>query len=75
MRSEHDHYAVKCKKCGHTGELVISSEDWNRTEATWTGFTELKTFALNPTASWCRCVKCGNEDYPWGAEITCVRSN
>jgi predicted nucleic-acid-binding Zn-ribbon protein len=74
MSLEHDHYAVRCKKCGRTGELVVSSDDWHRTEVSWTGFAAIKTSAFDPAASWCRCLKCGNDEHG-GVEINRSHSN
>jgi predicted nucleic-acid-binding Zn-ribbon protein len=74
MSWEHDHYSVRCKKCGHVGELVISSDDWNRIEASWTGFAGIRTSTFNPAGSWCHCLKCGNDEFP-GADIVRSHSN
>jgi predicted nucleic-acid-binding Zn-ribbon protein len=74
MSWEHDTYTITCKKCGHTGRLIISSDDWNRMEATWESFAEIRTSSFNPTASWGRCLKCGNDERS-EIEITRAGSN
>lgn len=39
MSWEHCYYKATCKKCGKTGFKVSSSDDWNRSEISWKGFT------------------------------------
>lgn len=75
MSSEYDNYTVTCTACGHTGRLVISSDDRNRMEADWEGFAGTKkAYFFKAGASWARCKKCGNEEKS-RIEITFVSSN
>lgn len=39
MSWEHNHYLATCAGCGREGECIRSSDDWNRTETRYVGFT------------------------------------
>ncbi|AZU59772.1 hypothetical protein CFM90_26485 (plasmid) [Ralstonia solanacearum] len=41
MSWQHDHYKATCRTCGHEGECIQSSDDWNRTETSYSGLTEI----------------------------------
>ncbi|SAL06105.1 hypothetical protein AWB67_06828 [Caballeronia terrestris] len=38
MSWEHNHYKATCIGCGHEGECIKSSDDWNRSETRYAGF-------------------------------------
>lgn len=39
MSWEHDHYKATCAECGHEGECIKSSDDWNRFSTSYVGFS------------------------------------
>jgi len=39
MSWEHDHYKATCAGCGHEGECIKSSDDWNRFSTSYVGFS------------------------------------
>ena len=38
MSTDHDHYEASCAACGATGVYIRSSDDWGRSQESWSGF-------------------------------------
>lgn len=41
MSWEHVTRKAVCNACGHEGECITSSDDWNRSSTRWVGFGEV----------------------------------
>lgn len=76
MSWEHDHYVATCVACGHEGECIRSSDDWNRTATSYVGFANNAPDAtavgtkrvgdrdMNPV-----CSKCGGTEIKIGRHL------
>lgn len=42
MGWEHDYYRATCAKCGRTGAVIISSDDWGRNARRYEGFENVE---------------------------------
>lgn len=74
MSWEYDHYKATCGSCGHEGECIKSSDDWNRFETSYVGFTnnEPDATAIGRKRADRRdskpvCPKCGGTEIILGA--------
>jgi len=74
MSWQHHHYKATCRACGHAGERIDSSDDWNRTETRYSGFTELAPDSTavgrkrtGPGDRRPQCPQCGGRDIEVGA--------
>lgn len=76
MSWEHNHYKAICRACGHEGECIRSSDDWNRCETTYPGFitaapsaTEAGRKRAAPNDQRPRCPQCDSADIEVGEYI------
>ena len=42
MGWDHDNYEATCAKCGRTGTMVVSSDDWGRSARRYEGFENVE---------------------------------
>jgi hypothetical protein len=75
MSWDHDKYQAECRKCGHTGFVILSSDDWGRSSTSWEGFqnkaphlTEVARMRAGPRDFSPVC-ECGSRDVVRGKYI------
>jgi hypothetical protein len=67
MSIDRELFRVMCFGCGNVGELQMTSNDWGRLTARWSGFVPLRTVLCRPEQSAARCGRCGGRDTRVGA--------
>lgn len=63
MSWEHDHYPTKCHACGQEGEIIVSSDDWNRVQSDWSGVINARIYNFQPQRSRGVCAACGGTEF------------
>jgi len=63
MSWEHDHYPTKCRACGQEGQIIVSSDDWNRVRSDWSGVINARIYHFQPHRSTAVCAGCGGTEF------------